>query len=273
MHGSSFFKRHIALPQDHGSWVFILGPLLIGLFAGGLITPESVNLVIAAMCAFLLRQPVSIAVKAYAGRRSREDLPAARFWMLLYGGVILLTLAGLVTSGNFFVIYLAAPGSAVFTWHLYLVSKRAERRRPGVEILATGTLALAAPAAFWIGQGGYDPLGWALWILTWLQAAASIVYAYLRLEQRELPVYPDQSKLWRMGYRAFAYTSFNLALSISLGWMDWLPRWIFLPFLLQWLETLWGINVPALGWKPTSIGLRQLLVSTLFTVLFIICWR
>jgi hypothetical protein len=23
------------LPQDHGSWVFILGPLLIGIFAGG----------------------------------------------------------------------------------------------------------------------------------------------------------------------------------------------------------------------------------------------
>ena len=27
--------RHVALPGDHGSWVFLLGPLLIGLFAGG----------------------------------------------------------------------------------------------------------------------------------------------------------------------------------------------------------------------------------------------
>jgi hypothetical protein len=270
---SKLFKHQIALPQDHGSWVFILSPLLIGLFAGGRITPASVNLVIAAMGAFLLRQPVSIAVKAYAGRRSRKDLPAARFWMLVYGVVILLTLAGLVTSGNFYVVCLAVPGSAVFAWHLYLVSKRAERRQPGVEILASGALALAAPTAFWIGQGRYDPLGWALWALTWLQAAASIVYAYLRLEQRELPELPEQSKAWMMGQRAFTYTSFNLALAISLGWMDLLPRWIFLPFLLQWLETLWGIKVPALGWKPTSIGLRQLLVSTLFTVLFIICWR
>lgn len=33
--GSSLFIRQIALPQDHGSWVFLLSPLLIGLFAGG----------------------------------------------------------------------------------------------------------------------------------------------------------------------------------------------------------------------------------------------
>ena len=79
----AIFKRHIAVPQDHGSWVFILSPLLIGLFAGREFSPASVNLIVAAMGAFLIRQPVSMAVKAYAGRRSRDDLPAARFWMLV----------------------------------------------------------------------------------------------------------------------------------------------------------------------------------------------
>jgi len=279
------FRSHIALPQDHGSWVFILSPLLIGLFAGGSVKPASINLIVAAMGAFLLRQPVSIAVKAYAGRRSRADLPAARFWMLAYGTIILLALAGLVAEGYFYILYLAVPGIPVFAWHLVLVSKRAERRQAGVEILATGALSLAAPAAYWIGQGRYDPLGWALWLLTWLQSAASIVYAYLRLEQRtmsprsphrgkgELVDVPDRSEGWNMGKRALQYTSFNLMLSIALGWFAWLPRWIFVPYLVQWLETLWGITHPATGWKPTAIGIRQLIVSTLFTVLFIVCWR
>ena len=37
------------------------------------------------------------------------------------------------------------------------------------------------------GDKGFpDPLGWLLFGLTWLQSAASIVYAYLRLAQREL---------------------------------------------------------------------------------------
>ena len=276
---TSLFRKQIALPQDHGSWVFILSPLLIGLFAGERFSPASVNLIIAAMVTFLLRQPVSMAVKAYAGRRPRGDLAVARFWILVYGTIILLALAGLIAEGFVYILYLAIPGIPVFIWHLYLVSKRAERRQAGVEILATGALSLAAPAAYWIGQGEYEPLGWALWLLTWMQSAASIVYAYLRLEQRTLPVKGEQaegagrSELWQMGKRAFQYTSFNLASTLALGWSAWLPRWIFVPYLLQWLETIWGITQPAWGWKPTAIGIRQLIVSTLFTILFIICWR
>lgn len=273
------FRLHIALPQEHGSWIFILSPLLIGLFAGGNFSPASINLVIVAMSAFLLRQPVSIAVKAYAGRRPRTDLPAARFWMLVYGTILLLAIVGLVAEGYFYILYLAIPGIPVFAWHLYLVSKRAERKQAGVEILATGALSLVAPAAYWIGHGGYDPPGWALWLLTWLQSAASIVYAYLRLEQRASSPKGKQdqalerSGMWNMGKRALQYTSFNLMLSLALGWSAWLPRWIFVPFLVQWIETLWGIAHPATGWKPTTIGVRQLIVSTIFTVLFIITWR
>jgi len=269
----SLFRKHIAIPQDHGSWVFILSPLLIGLFAGERFMPASINLTLAAMGVFLLRQPVSIAVKAYSGRRSKSDLPAARFWMLAYGIVILLTLAGLIADGFTYILYLAIPGIPVFIWHLYLVSKRAERKQEAVEILATGALALAAPAAYWIGQGSYDMLGWALWLLTWLQSAASIIYAYLRLEQREQAEGLERSEQWRMGKRALQYTSFNLTLSLILGWLGWLPQWIFIPYLLQWLETVWGISHPATGWKPTAIGIRQLIVSTLFTLLFIISWR
>ena len=270
---ASIIRKHIAIPQDHGSWVFILSPLLIGLFAGERFTPASINLIVAAMSVFLLRQPVSIAVKAYSGRRSKADLPAARFWVLVYGIIILLALAGLIADGFTYILYLAIAGIPVFIWHLYLVSKRAERKQEGVEILATGALALAAPAAYWIGQGSYDMLGWALWLLTWLQSAASIVYAYLRLEQREQAEGLERSEQWRMGKRALQYTSFNLTLSLILGWLGWLPQWIFIPYLLQWLETVWGISHPATGWKPTAIGIRQLIVSTLFTLLFILSWR
>ena len=75
-----------------------------------------------------------------------------------------------------------------------------------------------------------------------------------------------------MGRRAFLYTSFNLAASLILGWTQLLPQWIFVPFLLQWAETVWGIEHPAAGWKPTRIGIRQLIVSTLWTILFILAW-
>jgi hypothetical protein len=49
--------RHIALPNEHGAWVFLFSPLLIGLATGGF-RPASLLLVAAALAGFLVRQPV-----------------------------------------------------------------------------------------------------------------------------------------------------------------------------------------------------------------------
>ena len=270
---TSYFRKQIFLPQDHGSWVFIFSPLLIGLFLGGKFTAASLSLVIASISTFLLRQPLTIAVKAYVGRRAKSDLSAAGLWIVVYGLIALLALYGLILAGFAYLLYLAIPALPVFAWHLWLVSKREERRQINVEIIATGVLSLAAPAAYWVGVGHYDYLGWWLWILVWLQTAASIVHAYLRLEQRELAEIPARNELWKMGFRAFVYTTFNLVLALGLGIASVLPRFLFLPYLIQWSETLWGIFHPAIKWKPTHIGLRQLIVSIVWTILFVVSWR
>jgi len=267
------FKKQIAIPQDHGSWVFILSPLFIGIFAGGNFTYATFSLIIAAMSAFMIRQPMTVFVKAISGRRPKTDLAPARFWLLIYGIISALALIVLITQGFGYTLYLAIPGAPVFVWHLWLVSQRTERKQAGIEVIATGVLSLAAPAAYWVALGGYNPLGWWLWAWTWLQSSASIVYAYLRLEQRELKSQPESRELWRMGKRALFYTSFNLFAALMLGWANLIPQLIFIPFLLQWTETLWGITHPSIGWKPTRIGVRQLIVSTLWTILFIIFWR
>ena len=184
---ATYFQKQIFLPQEHGAWVFIFSPLLIGLFAGARFTFASISLILAAICAFLIRQPLTIAVKAHAGRRARSDLPAAYLWIVVYGLMILLALIALIRLGFGYLLLLVIPGLPILAWHLWLVSRREERRQAGVEILATGVLSLAAPAAYWVGIGRYDSGGWWLWILLWFQSAASIVYAYLRLEQRIQP--------------------------------------------------------------------------------------
>jgi len=269
----TLFRRHIALPQDHGSWVFILSPLIIGLAAGKTFSIASFALVLAAMAAFLIRQPIVMAVKAYSGRRPKTDLPAARFWMIVYGLIVLMSVAEIIYLGHWMVLLLAIPAAPVFAWHLWLVSKRDERKQAGIEILATGVLALSAPAAYWIGKGAYDPLGWVLWMLTWFQSAASIIHAYLRLDQREWKTPRSLSDRLRAGWRALAYTVFNFLLATVLGAFSITPTLILLPYLLQLGETLLGTVKPASGAKPVAIGVRQLIVSILFTVLFVLTWR
>lgn len=268
-----FGRRHIALPTDHGSWVFLFSPLLIGLFAGGQWSLGSFYLVLAAMAAFLIRQPVTILVKVYSHRRSKRDLSAAWFWLAAYAFTGLLALSGLVRQGYSYLLILALLGLPVFVWHLHLVSQRSERRQLGVEIVATGVLALAAPAAYWVGFGSPEPIGWLLWALVWLQSAASIVYAYLRLEQRDLVRVPDPATRIRLGRRALLYTTFNLSAVLVLSLAGLLPVLLPVPYALQWLETIQGTLRPAVGLRPTAIGIRQLIVSTLFTVLFIVTWN
>jgi len=282
MANKTLFKKHIAIPQDHGSWVFILSPLLIGVFAGGRFTSAIFTLIVAIMAAFLLRQPATVLIKYYSNRRTGDDLSTAQFWFMIYAFIGLFALIGLSLEGFVYILFLAFPGIPVFAWHLWLVSRRDERRQVNVEIIATGVLSLSAPAAYWAGLGYYDPTGWWLWILIWFQTAASIVYAYLRLGQRkkvkrsalgDQPKAMDRRDLWIMGWRAMLYTSFNLASVLVLGLLSLLPNLLFIPYLVQWMETMWGITHPAIGWKPTRIGIRQLTVSTIWTILFIITWR
>jgi hypothetical protein len=268
------FKKQIALPQEHGSWVFLLSPLLIGLFGGGILNLASFGLIVAAMAAFLLRQPMSIAVKVWGTRRPRSDLRPALSWIAVYGSILLISILWLVWLGHGRLLWLGLPAAGVFGWHLWLVKRRSERRQMGMEIVASGVLALAAPAALWVGQNAYSLQGWLLWVLCWLQSAASIVYAYLRLEQREWAAVPSRlGERLRPALRALLYATFNVLFAFFLGASGWIPPFVWLAYALQWVECLYGSLHPAVKVRPTRIGLRQLFVSTLFTILFVLLWR
>ncbi|MEJ2487661.1 MAG: hypothetical protein P8Y68_18230, partial [Anaerolineales bacterium] len=132
--------------------------------------------------------------------------------------------------------------------------------------------ALAAPAAFWIGSGGIEPTGWWLWILAWMQSISSIMYAFLRLRQRALKEMPSVEEKWSMGRPALLTSGLFLVVTLASGAIGWLPTFLWLAFLIQFSEAVWGILNPAVRMKPTAIGFRQLAVSTIFTFAFILLW-
>ncbi len=272
MNWKRLFRKHIALPQEHGAWAFLLSPLAVGLALAHRWDAATAWLVVGALAAFLARQPITIAVKVYARRRSRKDLPPALFWGGVYGIIGLAAAGALVHAGALHLLWLAAPGLLVFLWYLRLIARRAERRRMDMEIIASGTLALSAPAALWLAQGRATWTGWLLWLLLWFQAAASIVYAYLRLEQRQWQTVPPLRERARRGWRALCYPTFNLIAVLALGLSGAVSPWLWLAYAAQWAEATWGVFHPAVKVKPAVIGIRQFLVTTLFTVVFILTW-
>jgi hypothetical protein len=275
--GGALRARQAALPAEHGAWVFLFSPLAIGMALGGF-RLASLLLVAAALAAFLARQPVTMMVKAFSGRRPKSELNAAGFWLAIYGLLGLVSAGALAVLGYGFIVRLALPAVPVFVWHLWLVSRRAERRKAAVEMAGAGVLALAAPAAYWVGLGQYDPTGWLLWGLCWMQVAGTILYAYLRLEQRVMRRAPAPAeRLVAPGSLVLArativYHLAALLIATGLSVTAWVPAWVPAAFLIQPLELAWGILHPAVGVKPKAIGIRQLIVSIIFTLAFIIAW-
>ena len=168
---------------------------------------------------------------------------------------------------------LRAPRACARAAVLALIARRAERRQITVEILGAGVLALAAPAGYWVGIGRPDVLGWWLLALVWAQSASSIVYAYLRLAQRTAAGPLSRGRRLRMGESALAFALVNLAFVSALCLAHVLPAWLFVAYGVQAAETIYGTLVPATGWMPRRIGMRQLVVSILFTAAFSVAWR
>jgi len=272
MSSRRIWRKHFALPAEHGAWIWWIGPLLIGAAAGGELSPLFVLLGLTAFFAFLLRQPATIVVKALSGRRSRDELRPALIWTAIYSVITGVGVALLVTAGQSRLLLLAIPGLLIFSWHLWLVSRRQERQRPGVEILGAGALALTAPAAYWVSGGGSDREAWLLWGLTWLQSAASIVHVHLRLEQRHLEHMPEIVSRLRMGRRSLIYNGFNQLASLALALAVWVPTLVPVAFGITFLDALEGILRPAVGARPRRIGVRQLVISSAFVLVMVIAY-
>ena len=227
-------------------------------------------LAIAALAGFLVRQPATILIKVRAGRRPSHDVRPSLAWaavdLILLGSAT----AGLVAGGHSRILILAAPGLLVFAWHLWLVHRREDRGQMGIEIVGAGVLALAAPAAYWVCGGSSAGLPWLLWLLCWLQSAASIVLVYFLLSYRKLSALPPMRVRTLDGRRALLYHGFNGILASMLAMAGAVPLWMATAFLLMLLDAIAGVARPPVGRPPTVIGVRQLVASSLFVLLSVV---
>ena len=144
------------------------------------------------------------------------------------------------------------------------MTRRDERGQTGVELVASGVLALAAPAGYVVSGGSSSLQAWILWGLTWFQSAASIIFIALRLKQRRIKVLPGPRARWVQAWQAIAYSAFNLLCSISLAVFALIPALVPVAFGLMLVDVLEGAAHPPVGARPAGLGARQLLASTTF---------
>ncbi len=170
--------RSVALPTEHGGWSFITEPILLGL----LLAPSlgGVALGVAALGAFLLRQPLKIFVKDVRSGRRAPRTYIARQFLLFYATLTfaasMITLLLIPSLDTLLPLLLALPLVAIqLTYDMGNQSRNLAAELAGS--LATG--ALASSIVLMHGWSLFPALG--LWLALAAKAITAVLYVRSRL--------------------------------------------------------------------------------------------
>lgn len=268
-----FLRKKYVVPSEHGSWVWWMGPFLVGLVAGGSPHGGVAALFVAALAAFLLHQPAAVAVKALVGRYPRTDLRPALTWLALLSAVGAAAVPCLVAHDEARALVYVVPGAALFAWHLRLVARREERRHTGMALLSGGALAFAAPAAYVVAGGTDAATPWVLWALCAAHTAASIATVYLRLDQRAWKARPGPAAELAAARSTFVAHAVAVATAAAVVATGLARPAVLLPFALAAADGVWAARRPSIGARPARVGIHQLVVDVAFAVLVAVLWR
>ncbi len=168
--------RPIALPMEHGGWGFLFEPIVLGLALAP--SEKGWLLALAAIAAFLVRQPLKVWWSDVAAGRSNPRTGVAIAIALAYGTIAIASFAVALrdSPGAVVPLVLASPLVLALVWF----DARGRSRDVVPELVAP--VALAA-----VGAGIVMLDGWtlapaiAVWALLSLRAVPSVLYVRSRL--------------------------------------------------------------------------------------------
>ncbi|GAB5426402.1 MAG: hypothetical protein Crog4KO_35490 [Crocinitomicaceae bacterium] len=184
--------RTVVMPTEHGSWGFILEPILLGL----LLAPgfSSLMLSIAFFTTFLLRQPLKLFWKDKQAGRHVPRTNSAIYFMILFASTMFVAgmLSLLWMSSLLFLapIALALPLFAV-QFHYDLQSKSRNLLAELCGVLATGAFATSLVLI----EGWAWQLAFGLWLALAVKGVTAVLYIRARLHlERGIPI--NQWLVW-----------------------------------------------------------------------------
>lgn len=178
--------RTVVMPTEHGSWGFILEPILLSL----LLAPgfSSLMLSLAFFSAFLLRQPFKIYWKDKRAGRHVPRTNSAVYFGIFFGSTMLLTgvlsLRWMSSSLFMLPLVLVLPLLTIqFSYDLQGKSRTLIAELCGV--LATGSFA----ASLVLIQGWSLQIALGIWVALAIKGITAVLYVRARLRlERDLPV-------------------------------------------------------------------------------------
>lgn len=249
------------LPREHGAWVLLIAPILVGLLGAPIFVPAVAGLfLLGSLAAFLARAPLQVLAARPADRR-------ARGWLAVYAA---LTAAGFLPliafSGRWKLLLFAVPAGLLLAQNLS--ANRSGRRFSAVnEAAGVLGLCLGAPAAYYAASSRLGLQAWLLWLLCAAYFIGPIFHVKMAaLQHRTTVDAAALPKLERMRRLSTAYH--GLALLGVGAWAAWgaIPAAAAIPFAAALTKTvLRGRRAPERV-DFRSLGYLEVAYSILFVI-------
>ncbi len=179
---TKLFRKSILLPAEHGSWVWLLVPFVVGASVGGSARLELWLLLSGVLAIFLFRQPFIVWMRLRKGKGRPADRPLAAGWAALLASTGLICLAALLGRGLGLLLWLGLPLIPVLVVYVLAASNRQSKVRTAwIELAGALGLAVTAPAAYVASTGRLESTAWVLWAVMAAQSAVGMFYVRLRI--------------------------------------------------------------------------------------------
>jgi len=252
-----FFRKHLIMPTEHGSWSWLLVPFGVGTAIVGRFDAPIFLMLIAGLATFLMRQPATVWMRARRGKARSADGPAAATWATALALVATTCAAALVVLNRGDFLWLALPLLPVFV--LYLLAARRGRaglRSLGMELSGAAALAMMAPAAMVAGHAGFTGQEWPVWGVLGTQNVLGALYVRLRIhDTHSRPI-----NRWGILWSHLAGMAFILILAL----LDSAAFLVAIPFAVFLARAIWAAsashpvaNVKRFGFSEMGIEIAS----------------
>ena len=99
----------LIMPAEHGAWAWFFVPFLVGVGLVGAFSLPIGFILIGGFALFLLRQPLTIWLKARSKRGRQENVVPAKRWTLSLMGIAGISLVGLLGMERWVILWLSLP--------------------------------------------------------------------------------------------------------------------------------------------------------------------
>lgn len=252
--------RSVALPSEHGAWGFLTEPILFGLLVA--FTLSGILLSVAIVAAFLIHQPLKIAIKDYLKHKHTARTQLALKFTLLYGVIALAgLLATLAISGTAFLLPFALAIPLVMV-QLYHDAKNKSR-----DLLSelSGAMALATTASALVLLDGWQlDKALAIWVILALRDVSAILYVRTRL-RLERGKEPSLTSAWLSHGIALLIVGVFIVVDLA-------PIGVIVAFIILTGRALWGISPYRATLKPTQVGIREMIYGLGSALIFALAY-